>query len=258
MGQLIPVGVLEVLPGDTFQQRTSAMIRVSPLVAPTMHPVQVRIHHWFVPNRIIWDEWEEFITGGPDGNSNPAIPTSTLGTQGAKSLADYLGVPPVEDITFSNLPTRCYNKIYNEFYRDQDLVAEFGLDNNNIHPVAWEKDYFTSARPWPQKGDAITVPIGGQAPLVGIGTQDQIFGEVGLNSFETDGQTSYPFGKIVDGVGSGGQLAIAGKSATTGPDMYADLGKAEAVQVNDFRKAFALQRYQEARAAMARPDRVRT
>ena len=63
MGELVPIGVTEVLPGDTFQHRTSALIRLIPLISPVMHPVSLRIHSWFVPNRIIWDGWEDFITG---------------------------------------------------------------------------------------------------------------------------------------------------------------------------------------------------
>lgn len=72
MGKLVPVGCYEVLPGDSVQQATSALIRVNPLVAPVMHPVQVRIHHWFVPNRLIWEDWESFITGGTDGEGDGA------------------------------------------------------------------------------------------------------------------------------------------------------------------------------------------
>ena len=75
MGELVPIGLTEVLPGDTIQHSTTALVRVSPLVAPVMHPVHVRIHHWFVPHRIIWDDWEDFITGGADGNDSSTSPT---------------------------------------------------------------------------------------------------------------------------------------------------------------------------------------
>ena len=70
MGQLIPVGCLDVQPGDTIQQSTSALVRVTPLATPVMHPVKVHIHHWFIPYRIIWEDWEDFITGGED-NDDP-------------------------------------------------------------------------------------------------------------------------------------------------------------------------------------------
>ena len=67
-GELVPIGLTEVLPGDTLQQATTALIRLSPLLAPVMHPVHARIHHWFVPHRLVWDDWEDFITGGPPGS----------------------------------------------------------------------------------------------------------------------------------------------------------------------------------------------
>ena len=112
MGQLVPVTWFEVLPGDTVQQATSALIRCAPLVTPVMHPVVVRFHHWFVPNRIIWNNgnptsdggsggWENFITGGQNGldtTTHPFIATNTLSgasgnNAGVSTLADYLGIP---------------------------------------------------------------------------------------------------------------------------------------------------------------------
>ena len=110
-GELIPCGLTEVLPGDTIQHATSAMIRMSPMLAPIMHPVHVRIHHWFVPHRLVWDDWEDFITGGPDGLNSSAFPYIDMGGSGAAvgSLADYLGVPTgVADLEVSALPFRGY------------------------------------------------------------------------------------------------------------------------------------------------------
>ena len=96
MGKLIPIGLTEVLPGDTIQQATSALIRCSPLLAPVMHPVHAKIHHWFVPHRLVWDEWEDFITGGPDGMDASAFPVINLSaaSRAPGTLADHLGVPP--------------------------------------------------------------------------------------------------------------------------------------------------------------------
>ena len=74
MGKLVPIGMVEVLPGDSFRHATSALIRVAPLVRPVMHPVQVKIHHWFVPFRILWSDWEDFITGGEDGTNSSTHP----------------------------------------------------------------------------------------------------------------------------------------------------------------------------------------
>lgn len=77
LGELVPVGLVEVLPGDTVQHACSALIRASPLLAPVMHPVHVRIHNWFVPHRLVWDDFEDFITGGPDGMDASVFPTIT-------------------------------------------------------------------------------------------------------------------------------------------------------------------------------------
>lgn len=235
MGQLLPVGVTEVLPGDSIQHRTSALIRVSPLVAPVMHPVQVRIHHFFVPNRILWSGWEDFITGGPDGlGSSEQFPTITLGASTSKELSDYLGVPPVAGLEVSALPFRAYNLIYNEFYRDQDLVQEVSLDENKLKNVAWEKDYFAVSRPWTQKGPDVSLPIGGQAPVYVDGTTG------GSYNVKDSGNADRGFD-------STGNQVLVGASAGNA-DLYADLSQATAANVNDYRLAFALQRYQEARA----------
>ena len=92
-GELIPIGLTEVLPGDTLQHATSVLLRVSPLLAPVMHPVNIRVHHWFVPFRLIWEDWESFITGGPDGMDASVFPTVDVGAGSTAigSLADYLG-----------------------------------------------------------------------------------------------------------------------------------------------------------------------
>ena len=173
---------MEVLPGDTFQQRSNCLLRCSPLLAPVMHPVHVRLHHWYVPYRLIWEDWEDFITGGPDGNDASEFPTITFGGgSGAAigSLADYMGIPTgVDGLEVSALPFRAYAQIWNEWYRDQDLEAELTVDETSgadsttsvaLQRVAWEKDYFTSSRPWEQKGPAVTIPLGTEAPVLGVG-----------------------------------------------------------------------------------------
>ena len=126
MGELVPAGITEILPGDTFRINTNALVRAAALLSPVMHPVNVRIHHWFVPYRIIWANFQNFITGGPDGNDATAYPYVTAGGGGfaVGSLADYLGVATgVASLQVSALPFRAYNLIYNEWYRDEDLIA---------------------------------------------------------------------------------------------------------------------------------------
>ncbi|QXP07905.1 MAG: major capsid protein [Arizlama microvirus] len=243
MGELIPCGLTEVLPGDTLQQATSALIRTTPLLAPVMHPVHARIHHWFVPHRLCWENWEDFITGGPDGLDASVFPTKTIlaANYGTGSLADYMGVPtPVatETITVSAIPFRGYSLIYNEWYRDQDLSSERavsladGADSTtemSLAKCSWEKDYFTTCRPWAQKGPDVTVPVqrlSNSGAWLGI--------EAGT-----------------DNAGANGALALAGGGGQVGNGVTGislDPQGSLASTIPELRTAFALYRYQEARA----------
>lgn len=254
MGQLVPVGVTEVLPGDSFQHAASAFIRAAPLATPPMHPVKIALRHFFVPHRLVWDQWEDFITGGPDGMDASVFPTITVSDNTEGSLLDYLGIPPFEDdaTEFSALPVRAYQLIFNEFYRDQDLVAPANIFKGGgndaitdllLKPCAWEKDYFTTCRPWEQKGPVVTLPIGQEATgvsttqwagVVGDPTQYNLVpgpSDVGTwTSVDVDVQ---PF--------PGGTMELRG-------DVTVDLTTATAATVNQLRLALALQRYEEARA----------
>lgn len=171
MGQLIPICCVPVLPGDTFRHNTSVMVRLSPMVAPVMHPLYVRVHHWFVPNRLLWENWEDFITGGRDGLgvNTPIFPTITFDSVTKGSIMDYFGINPTTNpVTVNALPFRAYALIYNEYYRDQDLVNELDVSLSDgedeetqvgLLNCAWSKDYFTTARPTPQKGMDVVVPV---------------------------------------------------------------------------------------------------
>lgn len=266
MGELVPIGLTEVLPGDTVQHATSALIRCSPLLAPVMHPVNVRIHHWYVPHRLVWPEFEDLITAGPNGTSIPVFPTMSApgSVVGVGTLSDYLGVPQSlgTAATLSALPFRAYNLIWNEWYRDQDLQTELpistasGSDSTTqflMQNVAWEKDYFTTARPWEQKGPAVTIPLGTSAPVVSTGVQPTLrkpgAGESG--------------GMVMGNAGgaAGTRLGIAGVTATSADvavdwgasgasstGLRTDLTSASSVTVGAFRQALALQRFEEARA----------
>lgn len=248
MGELIPIGLTEVLPGDTVQHNTALLLRCSPLLAPVMHPVTVRIHHWFVPHRLVWDEWEEFITGGPDGMNASVFPTITK-EWAVGELGDYMGLPiDIPGLGASALPFRGYNLIWNEHYRDQDLQQELAISTDSgpdtitdisVQNCAWEKDYFTSARPWEQKGPAITIPIGGFAPVHGIGVNNST-----LSGATTPINPPPPIGSTSWAVGA---VATAGDPGSpTG--VYADLQGVSTVTINILREAFALQRFEEARA----------
>lgn len=248
MGDLVPVGCYEVIPGDTIQQSTSLLVRLSPLQAPVMHPSEVRIHHWFVPHRIAWAGWEDFITGGADGEggSSGTYPTITSGVAGftEKSLQDYLGVNPNtaggNTMTVSNLPAISYAMIWNEYYRDQDLQSLLDVtptsQNNNLSQCSWSKDYFTTARPWPMKGPEVTIPV--QGNLV-VQSTTAIGGDTGKTltaaaTLQGDG-ASTRFTNATDG-----DFFLTGRSGASGSTAF--------TAIDDIRRAGALLRYQEARA----------
>lgn len=277
-GQLVPVGLQEVLPGDIFQHKIRGLVRAAPMLAPVMHQVDVRLHCFFVPNRLIWDDWENFITGGPDGEDASVPPTVTLPNSGAGgvvagSLADYLGVPLGQNAdntgyVVSALPFRAYGKIFNEYYRDQDLVTPLvvstasGADtttNKTLQRIAWEKDYYTSARPWESKGPTITLPLGDTAPVWGDGKTTTWWDGTSRLSSQTDGASDqYVSTTNVDanvGGASGGAgivskiIGIAPESTGgQGSHLYADLAAATGVDLVTLREYFAQLRYQEARA----------
>ena len=181
MGTLTPTLCMDVLPGDKISLNSTQMLRFAPLMAPVMHRIDVYQHFFFVPNRLVWDNWEDFITGGEDGDDNSVFPTMILSPDNCKpgTLMDYLGVPSEAryDLEVSAIPVASYNKIYNEYYRDQNLInklvdklndGENDLSVNNKIPLqkrAWQHDYFTSALPWTQKGEEATIPILGDADV---------------------------------------------------------------------------------------------
>lgn len=278
MGKFVPVRCQEVLPGDKIVGGTSAIIRLMPQLAPFFTRVKVNIFHFFVPNRLVWEDWEDFITGGPtnDPDDEPEWPFINLAnnTPAVGDMLDHLGVPPGMGSAdpgakaISALPIRAANLIWNEWGRRQELQTPRSVPTTSgvdtVSPIDlpslnWYKDYFISCTPEPQKGPAISISLGTSAPLVGSGHGTHFQDPGGANdvpltrrSYTGTGSTNGEF--LGTGTGTG-----AGAMATSGNDtdadlivdltgVTADLTSATAVQINALRRALAYQRFSENRA----------
>jgi len=243
MGRLVPIGLWEVLPTDEMQGKTNLLIRLSPMAAPVMHPCTAEVFNMFVPARLVWNkeldgttDWETFITGGPQGDDASTPPTiTTTGTKG--DLLDYFGLPRVAGKEINALPIRAFNLCFNDWFRDQDLVAERALDDLSVPKAAWKRDYFTTARPWTQKGPNVTLPLGTRAPI----RSGALTGE-NFSITKDDG-----IRKLM--ASDGPNLTMGQSGGDAQKELYADLNLAEGANVNDVRRAYAIQRFQEARAA---------
>lgn len=169
MGQLIPVMCDEVVPGDYFKIDNQIVCRLQPTVAPILQEVNVFVHYFFVPYRLLDDNWESFITGGDDGNNAYELPTWKPTSTKEFSLWDYFGFPtditPHDNFLPMRYPLNAYNFIWNEYYRDENLQDEVDLNQENVLRRAWRKDYFTSALPWQQRGTSPALPLSGNASV---------------------------------------------------------------------------------------------
>lgn len=174
MGVLTPVMVQEVIPGDVFRMSSETLIRFAPLIAPVMHSINVFTHYFFVPNRILWPNWEAFISPDLAKTVPPAWPhfDNDSGPYSVGSLADYMGLPTGVTVpAVSAMPFAAYQAIYDEYYRDQNLQSKVnyklvnGSNNSNgelrtLRRRAWQHDYFTASLPFAQKGPAVELPLG--------------------------------------------------------------------------------------------------
>ena len=259
MGTLTPILCEEILPGDSWRVNTEVLMRFAPMLAPLMHRVNVFTHFFFVPNRLIWEDWEKFITGGEDGTLEPIRPYRTLSTAGFGStmvhgsLADHLGfntgVGVTENTSINILPFRAYLNIYNEYYRDQNLEDEIVIDKSsgadstdssilNLRTRAWEKDYFTSALPWTQRGGDVSLPLTGSAPV------------------GTESSAALQMAKLDNSLASAGDIKIDAfgdlQSATAEDikpmNLEADMSGVTAATVEELRRATKLQTWLEKNA----------
>lgn len=252
MGELIPIYWDEVIPGDIWQHRTSALIRLNAQVYPVMHPVKVRIHHWYVPYRLLWEDYEDFFTGGNDGTETPGFPRmAPTGTVTAGELLNYLGLPvgtPTAQI-FNAMPVRAYTKIYNDHYRDQDLITELtmsvasgvdGTTNRTLQNVSWEKDIFTTARTTTQRGSDLSIPLTGNADVVPTGNEQPTFkftGDAGPFAMRSTLSTT--------NLDWNSSPSVTAQAEWSDPKLEADMSSVSGVTLEDLRLAIGKQRYME-------------
>ena len=287
IGELMPISVMECVPGDKFSIKSTNLTRFAPLITPIMHKASVYCHYFFVPTRIVWDNWETFITAGESGLAGPGgtpdvnfpVITDTTSTgPEPSSLSDYLGLPT--GVSYSNTPVSAvpfavYNKIYNDYYRDENLITDKLVDDLNdgeqtvrtlpsgatatlntaIQKRAWQHDYFTSALPFTQRGPEATIPLGGTAPLV-------------YGDYRTPGSFDFTFAKEPASTGGALQTGLdtsldSWKTGVSTGELYqqqsnlnfdvsqthaTDLSQATASSINELRRAFRLQEWLERNA----------
>jgi len=171
-GVLYPCLVKDMEPGAKFQLGNNLVIRLNPTIKPVMHDISAYIHYFFVPYRLLWDDWTKFITGDISGNDETPPPTWTpaAGENDQDTLWDYLGFPIKKDMAGclpSDFPRLAYNKIYDDYFKDEDLIVGFDpATNTGLLKRAYRKDYFTSSRPFTQRGDPAGLPIAGTTSAV--------------------------------------------------------------------------------------------
>jgi len=266
MGELVPVCCFECVPGDKFNISAESLIRFAPLVAPVMHRLDQYIHYFFVPNRIIWQDWRYFITNTPvtpGGTDVPAFPYIEYGDVGSGAfeytrLMDYLGLPkpPTGGIVperVSALPFAAYQKIVCDYYRDENLQQDafwLNIDNGGF-PVqsganisddlvalrnrAWMHDYFTGSLPFAQKGAAVDIPLGTITAQTNGAFAGRWRNAIG-GAVAADGTTQQQSGTI---------------TTPTGNSVFYDPNGTlvvDATTINDFRRAEKLQMWFEKNA----------
>lgn len=265
-GYLIPIFIDEVLPGDTFNMRMTAMCRMlSPLFNPIMDNMYLESFWFFCPSRLLWNNWERFngAQDDPADTTDYVIPqiVAPVGGIASGDLGDYFGLPiGIANLpSVNSLPFRFYNKCYNEWFRDENLQNSAVVDLDDGPDTYTDyvllrrgkrKDYFTSALPWTQKindGTTVTIGLAGNAPVTGIGyvSIGSFADTSALSMWETDAAatTTYAAGRAM----STGDVYIKGESvgapsASNTPQVYANLSAASGISVNALRQAVQLQR----------------
>jgi len=259
-GYLIPVYVDEVLPGDTINLQMTAFARLATPLFPIMDNMHLDSFFFFVPNRLVWENWQKFMGErypDPDSSIDYTVPemTSPAGGYAVNSLQDYMGLPTAGQITGSNTVTHCafwtraYNLIWNEWFRDQNLQdsAVVDIDDGPDSPADYvlrrrgkRHDYFTSSLPWPQKGQAVTLPLGSQAPIYADAPFDDTNTQDNILAIYKTGTTTKHRMEVAPGVLRGSSTTSVNYS-----ELYADLSQATAATINQLRQSFQIQKLLE-------------
>ncbi len=273
-GLIVPIMCEEVLPGDTFNVNVTMFGRLATPIFPVMDNLHLDSFFFFVPNRLVWTNWVKFMgeQDNPADSISYTIPqqVSPAGGYAIGSLQDYLGLPTVgqvgsgNTVSHSALPTRAYNLIYNQWFRDENLQNSRVVDkgdgpdasastNYAILRRGKRHDYFTGSLPWPQKGGtAVTLPLGTSAPVYGTGVSLGLTsGSNSLGLAASSGGALYSYsgsynaatGGVPSGAFTGpGNLGVV-QSGVSG--LYADLSQATAATINQLRQSFQIQKLLE-------------
>lgn len=237
-GEIIPVGLWEVLPGTTQQHRVNGLIRFAAMNAPIMHRVHAEWFTFYCPARVIWSGFEDFITRVPAAALPPTMTLGNIkGDADCKRLFEYLGINTDSVVagsttTVNVMAAQMYYKIWNEYFRDKDLQTELPETSTTaadyaVQRACWRKDKLTMARPFPQYGAAVTLPLGTSAPVKFIRT--------------TGAGAPQDLGGLKAPNLAGGVATINNATATGDMDVYADLASAVSTDVIAFRRAMNLQ-----------------
>lgn len=250
-GYLYPIFVDEALPGDTFNCKLTAFARMATPIYPLMDNARMCYYFFAVPHRLIWDNWERFCGAqdNPDDSTDYTVPTLIVNTTFAEgSLGDYFGLPtgvPLDNV--NALPFRAYALIWNEWFRDQNLQDSLTINkgdtdtNQSAFPLKKRgkpHDYFTSALPWPQKGDSVDIPLGTQAPVTATLNSNTSLGVINPGTGQLDRVRT-------EGGTTPNQYAFLSQDGTGANALYADLTNATAATVNQLRQAFQIQKLLE-------------